>query len=387
MAETVDAVIIGGGILGISTGHFLAKLGFGKVVVLEQYTLGAGSTGKSAAVVRSFYSNGVCVQLARRGLELFESFREQLGDDVGFTRIGYLVITDRTGVIDPVLELHHQYGLKSLKLDRDQIREMLPHMNVEDIAVGGFEPNSGFADPHLTIHALAKKAGEWGLRILQKCEVEKVKMTGERIDSVLTTRGAFSTRVLVNAAGPWAAQIQGVPKLSVPFRISRETDCIFSPPEAFRHNPVVSDSIFGSYSRSHVSGRLLAGLGYPKELEPCDPNNFDERAGHDFAVDLKNRLVRRFPTLRDSPMIHGWSGMYTITPDWHPIVGKAPAGEGYFLAVGGSGHCFKIGPPLGEALAQIITGRKPDIDISPLRYGRFQEGQLLGSVWGAGNRA
>src|SRR5579863_2453080 len=114
MAETVDAVVIGGGILGISTGHFLAKLGFGKVVVLEQYTLGAGSTGKSAAVVRSFYSNRVCVQLARRGLELFENFRETLGDDIGFTRIGYLVISDNPNVFDPVLKLHSENDIKSM---------------------------------------------------------------------------------------------------------------------------------------------------------------------------------------------------------------------------------------------------------------------------------
>jgi len=387
MAQTVDAVVIGGGILGISTGHFLAKHGFGKVVVLEQYTLGAGSTGKSAAVVRSFYSNAVCVQLARRGLELFENFRDELGDDVGFTRIGYLVITDRSDVIDPVLELHRRYGIKSTKLTREEIRDMLPHMYVEDIAAGGYEPNSGFADPHLTIHALAKKASDWGLKVVQKCEVEKVKMSGNRIDSVLTTRGEFSTRVVVNAAGPWAAQVQGVPKLPISFRISREQDCILSPPEPFRNNPVVSDSIFGSYSRSHVSGRLLAGLGYPKEIEPCDPNNFDERIDPDFAGDLQARLIKRFPTLRDAQLIHGWSGMYTITPDWHPIVGKAPGAEGYYLAVGGSGHCFKIGPPLGEALAQIIAGKKPDIDISPLRYERFQEGQLFSSVWGDGNRA
>src|SRR6266478_1907142 len=113
MAETADAVVVGGGILGVSTAYYLGKLGFGKVALLEKQTLAAGSTGKSAAVVRSFYSNEVCVKLARRAVDVFEHFNDETGEDIGFNRIGYMVITDQPSTVDRVLELHRKNGIRS----------------------------------------------------------------------------------------------------------------------------------------------------------------------------------------------------------------------------------------------------------------------------------
>ena len=387
MVETADAVVIGGGILGVSTAYHLGKLGFGKVAVLEKHTLGSGSTGKSAAVVRTFYSNDVFVRLAKRGLAMFENFQEELGEDVGFKRIGYMVITDRPSSIDHVLDLHHRHGLKSEKLTPADIEKIMPHMNVEDVAAAGYEPNSGFADPHLTVAALVQKGRERGLTVFQKSEAERINVRGSKIESVASTRGIISTRVVVNAGGPWATRIHQFPEIPLSLRLSREQDCVFDSPEEFKNNPVVSDSILGSYSRSDVGGKLLAGLGYPKEEEPCDPDHYDERADDSFIAKVTGYLVKRFPALNGAKVRHGWAGLYTITPDWHPIVGRAPGIDGYYLAVGGSGHSFKIGPAMGEALAQMIAGRKPDIDIAPLRYERFQENQTFTSVWGSGNRA
>jgi sarcosine oxidase subunit beta len=387
VSETADAVVIGGGILGVSTAYYLCQLGWGKVVVLEKQTLASGSTGKSAAVVRSFYSNEVCVKLAKRAVNVFDHFKEELGEDVGFTRIGYMVITDKPETLERVLELHRQNGITSYKLSQDEVKNMLPHMNVEGVAAAGYEPDSGYADPHLTVMGLVQKAREKGLKTYQKRHVTKINAPNGKIASVETSRGPISTRVVVNAGGPWATQVHSFPELPLPLRLSREQDCVLEPPDEFKSNPVVSDAILGAYSRSEVGGRLLAGLGYPKEEEPCDPDNLDERSDQEFAQRLADKLVQRFPALASAKFIHGWAGMYTITPDWHPIVGSAPGIEGYFLAVGGSGHSFKIGPPIGESIAATIAGQTPPIDISALRYERFKENQTFASVWGPGNRA
>lgn len=387
MAETADAVVIGGGILGVSTAYYLCQLGWGRVVVLEKHTLASGSTGKSAAVVRSFYSNDVCVKLAKRAVEVFDHFKEELGEDIGFSRIGYMVITDQPATVDRVIELHRKNGITSSKLSQDEVKKMLPHMNVEGVAAAGYEPDSGYADPHLTVIGLVQKAREHGLKTYQKRHAVKIRAKNGKIEAVETNRGPISTRVVLNAGGPWATQVHDFPEIPLPLRLSREQDCVFDPPDAFKNQPVVSDSILGAYSRSDVGGKLLGGLGYPKEEEPCDPDYLDERSDHDFTEKLRQQLVQRFPSLANAKMLHGWAGMYTITPDWHPIVGKAPGIEGYYLAVGGSGHSFKIGPPIGESLAAMIAGRKAPIDISALRYERFKEKQTFGSVWGPGNRA
>ena len=387
MKETADAVVIGGGILGVSTAYYLCQLGFGKVTLLEKHTLASGSTGKSAAVVRSFYSNEVCVKLAKRAVTVFNEFKDELGEDVGFTNIGYMVITDDPSTVDRVLELHRKHGIRSSKLSQDEVRKMLPHMCVDDIEAAGYEPDSGYADPHLTVMAMVQKAREKGLKTYQKRHALTITAAGGKITGVETTRGPISTPVVLNAGGPWATQFHNFPEIPLPLRLSREQDCVLEPPEAFKKNPVVSDSILGAYSRSDVGGRLLAGLGYPKEEEPCDPDHLDERSDQDFADKLADKLMQRFPSLSKAKFIHGWAGMYTITPDWHPIVGKAPGIQGYYLAVGGSGHSFKIGPPIGESLAAMIAGQKPPIDISALRYERFKENQTFVSVWGPGNRA
>ncbi|MBA2331781.1 MAG: FAD-binding oxidoreductase, partial [Actinobacteria bacterium] len=84
--------------------------------------------------------------------------------------------------------------------------------------------------------------------------------------------------------------------------------------------------------------------------------------------------------------VTGYSGVYDITDDWYPIVGEEEVG-GYYSAFGGSGHCFKLGPAIGEALASVIAGQEPAIEISSLSGTRFAEGRTFGSVWGPGNRA
>jgi sarcosine oxidase subunit beta len=206
--------------------------------------------------------------------------------------------------------------------------------------------------------ALVQKARERGLKTFQKRHAEKICAKNGRIESVQTNRGPIFTPVVLNAGGPWATQVHSFPEIPLPLRLSREQDGVLEVSETFRKNPVVSDSILGAYSRSDVGGRLLAGLGYPKEEEPCDPDYFDERSDHDFAEKLAAKLLQRFPLLRDAKILHGWAGIYTITPDWHSILGKAPGIEGYYLAVGGSGHSFKIGPPIGESLAAIIAGKQ-----------------------------
>ena len=98
MDRTADAVVIGGGIMGASVAHFLAKGGFGKVVLLDNKTLAGASTGHSAANVRTLYSNPLTIQLAVRAVEMFENQREELGGDCGFDQVGFLcLLEEHTG--------------------------------------------------------------------------------------------------------------------------------------------------------------------------------------------------------------------------------------------------------------------------------------------------
>ena len=81
------------------------------------------------------------------------------------------------------------------------------------------------------------------------------------------------------------------------------------------------------------------------------------------------------PHLADAEVIASWSGLYTITPDWSMIVDRAPGVDGMYLAVGGSGHSFKLAPAIGQCLAEMIaTGTPTTVDITPLRAGALLRG-------------
>jgi sarcosine oxidase subunit beta len=169
--------------------------------------------------------------------------------------------------------------------------------------------------------------------------------------------------------------------------LSREHEVVVELPPDFRTIPIVSDPGQSLYFRPHHANLLLVGEGYPKEQEPCDPETYNDRADEPNISRMLSRLEHRVPRMVSPRRAGDYAGVYSITEDWYPIVGGEPSVHGYFAAVGGSGHSFKIGPPIGEALAAIIAGREPKIEISSLGRERFERKELFASVWGPGNRA
>jgi glycine/D-amino acid oxidase-like deaminating enzyme len=387
--ETADAVIIGGGIMGCSTAYYLAKLNFGKVVMLEKYLLASGSTGHSAAVVRQHYSNEVTMRLAMRAIELFSGFDEELGYPCGFDPVGYLVLAreEDCPAIRHVVELQQKLGGDGRMVGLDDIRELAPYADLHAIAGGCYEETSGYADPRATVFALAHRASELGVAVQQLTEVRSIQLRGGRVAGVVTNRGEISTPVVVNCSGPWAAKVGKMAGVDYSLQLSREYDVKFQLPALVGRFPVTSDPHHGSYYRPQRPGFAIAGRTYPKHIEPCDPDNYEDKARPSEVEGMSSRLLERMPRLKGILPVAGWAGIYSITQDWHPIVGDVPGLDGYFHFVGGSGHGFKIAPPIGEALADTIAGRQPRIDISPLHYSRFQEGKMLGSVWGPGTKA
>ena len=112
-----------------------------------------------------------------------------------------------------------------------------------------------------------------------------------------------------------------------------------------------------------------------------------KEADEEFVRETSRLLAHRFPAMAGGEVVHGWAGLYTITPDWNMILDRSPANDNHYLAVGGSGHSFKIAPAMGLCLAEMIVNGTPStVDISPLRAGRFDDGTALRSTYG-GNRA
>jgi sarcosine oxidase subunit beta len=389
MLETADAVVIGGGIMGASTAYYLVKQGYGRVAILEKYLLASGSTGYSAAVVRQHYSNEVTIKLAKRAIELFSRFDDELGYPCGFEQVGYLVLARQQdcAAITHVVQLQQKLGSEGQVVSLADIKELAPLADLHSVVGGCYEKNSGYADPRATVYALTHRAQELGARVQQLTEVLEIKHKGDQVKGVVTTRGEIATPVVINCGGPWAARVGSMVGVHYSLCLSREYDIKFQLPAKLQNFPVTSDPHNGSYYRPHPGGFAVAGRTYPKEMEPCDPDTYNEKARPDEVVTMSDRLLGRMPSLKGVLPVTGWAGVYSITDDWHPIVGDLPGLNGYFHFIGGSGHGFKIAPPIGEAMADIIAGRTPKIDVSALHYSRFQEGKLLSSAWGPGTKA
>jgi sarcosine oxidase, subunit beta len=392
-----DAVVIGGGIMGASTAHFLTKLGFGEVALVEKRKICGGSTQYSAAHVRQHYSNEVAIRLAVRGAAMFNNAEEELGGPAGFHQIGYMLFAppEEAQALRDTVAVQRSFGVETSTLEPDEVVRRWPQLQLEGVGLACHEPTSGFADPVLTVETIVAAAQrEYRLHVYEGCEVLGISTANGHVTGVVTGDGEIATGVVVNACGPWSDRIGRMAGVDYPLEFSREHEAIFDAPERMEDFPVISDVPQALYCRPYVGGKILVGDGWPKQKEPVDPETYDDGTDDAHVSKMVPRLINRLPALGATltqanyggAFVTGYSGVYDITEDWYPIVGEEELG-GYYSCFGGSGHGFKIGPAIGESLAAVIAGQEPRIDISSLSGSRFSEGRTFGSVWGPGNRA
>jgi glycine/D-amino acid oxidase-like deaminating enzyme len=205
-----------------------------------------------------------------------------------------------------------------------------------------------------------------------------IEVSGDRVRAVVTDQGRVETPIAVVAAGPWSkielAKV-GVDVPLVPVR--HQVALLTRPLDRIPDHPIVGDIAQSLSFRPDGSSMTMLGVG---EDEVADVDSYNQGVEMSGIADALGRMARRMPGMADSYVRGGWAGLFTTTPDWHPILDRVPGIEGLYCAVGFSGHGFKLSPMIGLAMAELIAqGRATSIDISPLRFTRFAEGDLLSS--------
>ena len=389
MRKTADAVVIGGGAIGTSVLYHLTNKGMRDVVLLEKGELCSGSSEYSAAIVRQHYSNEVSIRLVKRSLEVFQTFPDEFDGAEVFTNAGwmFLVPPEASSMLDENMERLRRLGVRTWELSVEEVAEELPGLNTDGIGRVAFEPDSGYADARGMVEAFAAKARENGAEVHTNTPALGLERSEGRVTKITTSKGAIETETVINAAGPWASEVALWVGLDLPLEISREQDIVVRPPaDAPPIRRAVSNMVDRTYLRPEPGGLLLVGTGHPKENDPVEPDDYSREADAEFIRETGRLLTHRFPPMASANVVTSWAGLYTITPDWNMIVDRAPGVDGVYLAVGGSGHSFKLAPAIGECLAElIIDGRSSTVDITPLRATRFEEQALLRSTYG-GNR-
>ena len=384
----VDVVVVGAGILGASTAYFLRKSGVNKVLLIERGDPASGGTGKSAAIVRSYYSVPVMARLAQEAVSLFHNLEAEIGVDGGFHATGFtqLVPPDWVNTAKELVAMHQSLGVDTDFVPESDWEKRFPWLEQDGIGAIVFEASSGYADPVQTTEGFVAAFQRDGGEFRPRTPVRSLMRDGDRISGVVLEQENITAGVVVNAAGPWSRFLAESVELDLPIHSVREQDSVWEVPTG-RPLPTtpVSNPIEATYMRPMGEGRWLFGRGYPKPYFDVDPYNYKESADENFVLDLRDRWCRRIPSLQGSKLLHAYAALYDVTPDWIPFVGPREGLEGYCDAAGGSGHAFKTGPIFGRELAEWIANNNVRDDFRHFSYDRLASGNSFNQAFG-GNR-
>jgi sarcosine oxidase subunit beta len=379
--HTADVVIIGGGIVGASVAWHLTEAGCRNVLIVEREAhQGKGSTGKSMVGCRAQFATKPNIQMSLYSIPFYSTFEERLGHPSGYRAQGYLFVATLPKHLDYLetnQRLQKSLGLKQARMmSRDEIVAMVPQLRSDDILGGSFCPTDGFIDPYSVMVGFTKSACDHGATIWRATEVSAINHDASGITEVETSRGPVATRVVVNAAGPWAAIVAELAGVKLPVEPMRRMLIPTEPFDGVSHeSPMVVDMSTGFHFRPESLGFLLAWndpeekMGFNTDFEP----SFIEKV-----LTLAADRVPCFENLAVNPK-RAWAGLYEMSPDHHAIIGPAPEVKGFFCANGFSGHGAMHAPATGRMIADLIVhGHTQVVDaVEVLSPARFAKGELL----------
>ncbi|MCI2264753.1 NAD(P)/FAD-dependent oxidoreductase [Sediminivirga luteola] len=375
LPASAEVVIIGGGIMGLSIAHRLAADGVRDVVLLEQAQLGSGSTCRAAGGVRAQFSDEINIALGLRGLEVFESFAQDFGQEIDLNQCGYLFLIDEPGALasfEQNVALQNSMGVQSRMLDASEARRLAPSAGM-DVLGAAFHPRDGHCTPESVVLGLAAAARRQGVRIITGCRFEGAGEAepGSGRRALRTSAGTIQAAAVVCAAGAWSAAIGDAFGVPLPVRPLRRQILVTGPlPDLDPALPFTIDFATSLYFHREGAGLLI---GAP-EREPTW--GFEPRRSDEWLADTAELIAERFPGLSEIDVASGWAGLYEMTPDHNALVGEHADDDGFrFLyAAGFSGHGFLMGPGIGEVMADLYAARPPWVDVSGLSAERFTEG-------------
>ncbi|MUL81859.1 MULTISPECIES: FAD-binding oxidoreductase [unclassified Mycolicibacterium] len=369
--EQASVVVIGGGVIGTSIAYHLAASGVTDVVLVEREELASGSTCKAAGGVRASFSHPANIAIGLRGLEVYAQFNELYGQDIDFSRDGYLYLLSDQASLDNFteqVEVHNRHGIPSAIVEPDEAKRISPLIRTDDMVGACWSPRDGKATPEAVVMGYAAAARRHGARIIRHCEVLDITRRGSALTGVVTSLGTIATNTVVCAAGAWSRQIGDMLDITIPITPVRR-QIAFTEPLA--DLPASSPSLtidFPSNFYFHPEGNGLL-LGW------SDPG---EQSGFNLKFELEDWLMgvgeiaeRCAPAVLDYGIRTGWAGLYEITPDCNQIIDRPSEIDGLLIAAGYSGHGFLMGPATGEIIRDLYHNKTPDYDISGFTLDRF----------------
>jgi glycine/D-amino acid oxidase-like deaminating enzyme len=421
--EKADVVIIGGGIIGVATAWFLAKQGV-EVVLCEKGHIAGEQSSRNWGWVRSQGRDPRELPMMLDSMRIWDGLEVEIGEDVGFTRGGCLYVTRSEKQLRKYAEwlvTAREFGLDTQVIEGKELDQHVKNASSRWLGAM-YTASDARAEPHKAVPAIARAALRSGASLLTSCAVRGIETEGGQLSAIVTEHGTIRTSTALCAAGAWTSMFCrsldiSVPQLQVRGTVARTSaaDVIlngnlydkkigirrrqdggytiadgaildhFITPSTFRFSLKFMPSLLQEMGKLRISfGRpFFEDFMTPKkwaldEVSPFERTRvLDPEPNLRVLKNIRKNLDEIFPQLKDCKIVESWAGMVETTPDVVPVMCEHESIPGFHIATGLSGHGFGIGPGAGKALAAMLTGNDPGIDMSPFRLSRFFDGSPI----------
>ncbi|MGA8057499.1 MAG: FAD-binding oxidoreductase [Candidatus Binataceae bacterium] len=380
-----DVIVIGAGMVGCSLAFHLARTGARVTVFDKEHEVCAGMSARSGALLRMHYTFAPEAELAWKSLRYFAHWEEMVGRDAerrgcGFVRTGFTIVVGPPNAekLRANIAMLRAVGVDTSVVEPAELRSLEPAINVNDVALAAYEPQSGYADPVAATRSMAEAAARHGAGFKLGVPIGSIDAAGGRVRGVVDAAGKrHEADAVCVVAGPWTDRLLKPLGAPIGIRAERAQIAFFKRPAPLKHCGCI-DTISGSYFRPQGDAETLIGLGDVKaEYEP-DPDSFREDNDADFVTEVAERLAHRVPAMAGAGYSRGHAGIYDVSPDSRAVMGSVPDIGGLYVAAGFSGTGFKTAPAVGAAMAELIlTGRATTVDLRPFSFERLREGRPI----------
>lgn len=416
LPERTDVVIVGGGIIGVSTGLFLAEKGIA-VVLCEKGCIGGEQSSRNWGWCRTMGRDESEIPLAIESLRLWRDMNRRTNRETGFRQAGIMYLCETESEIaaqESWLGQASQYQVDARLLKGAALEAAMPGAIGRFIA-GMHTPTDGKAEPALAAPAIAEAARDHGAQIFTNTAVRGIEQTAGRISGVVTERGRISCQSVVLAGGAWSRLFAGNAGLDLPqlkvlgsvfrtkplngpeitaagsvFAFRKRLDGGYSIARRNANTAEITPDHFRLLSdflprlinnRNEI--RLRVGMRSREELRTArrwsldQPTPFeavrilDPQPKQGILAEARSVLSKAFPAFANMQVVESWGGLMDVTPDAVPVIDQVSHMPGFFVATGFSGHGFGIGPGAGRLMADMVAGDPPVVDPTPFRLNRF----------------
>ena len=374
LPSQADVVVIGAGIMGLSTAFNLAKLGVEKIVVIDKGYLCSGASGRNGGGVRAQWSSATNIRLMKQSLEICDDFATEMRINVWFRRGGYLFLArsaDRAEQLEKSVALQKAHGLSSQLVDAKRVREIVPELDVTGLEVASFNPDDAVVFPWPFVWGYANACEKLGVLVKPFTEALEIETDGSRVKAVVTSRGRVETPLAINAAGAWSPEVAALVDIAMPNEPHRHEICSSEPLKPFLR-PLVAELATGLYFSQSMRGEIVGGIS-----NEAVPEGLDQESSMRFLGLYARELTRTMPLMGGVRVLRQWAGCYDITPDGNPIVGRVEALDGFALLAGFMGHGFMMAPIMGKLMARHLLYDEEAELFRRWRLERFASGELL----------